>query len=246
MKSVFQSLLMAGSTWLPDPDAIAQQQELFRRSRLAAKQLSTETWMMVGRRGNLGWAGGMGCSWSTTSSRRSRRKSWRPSERSATSRSKFVSIRTAFDPRAGNDTWAKAGGPDIRARNSAQADVDRAYRIPNMGPRPTQGSRCRWSRSPTTSRYTRTATRSTSSTCPAPTDGDAIIHFRTSNVIHRATRSSTMLFPVPRNSSGGHRDGMSDAVDPRAGWRRQHELIPGHGPLGTRPKLTAYRSMIRR
>jgi cyclase len=80
---------------------------------------------------------------------------------------------------------------------------------------------------------------------PAHTDGDAIIQFRTANVVHMGDTFFNGLYPFIDVSSGGNIDGMIGACDivlklVDAGTK----IIPGHGPLGTREDLAAYRAML--
>ncbi len=69
----------------------------------------------------------------------------------------------------------------------------------------------------------------------AHTDGDVVVHFTGSDVIHMGD-----VF-----GSGGTVDGMVAAVDRAlalAGPKTR--VIPGHGPLATRDDLAAYREML--
>lgn len=80
---------------------------------------------------------------------------------------------------------------------------------------------------------------------PAHTDGDAIVHFPRSNVIHTGDIFFNGLYPFIDGSSGGSVAGMLQAVDQvlalaNAGTR----IIPGHGPLASRADLVAYRTML--
>jgi glyoxylase-like metal-dependent hydrolase (beta-lactamase superfamily II) len=79
----------------------------------------------------------------------------------------------------------------------------------------------------------------------AHTDGDAIVHFRTSDVIHMGDVYFNTTYPFIDTSSGGTIDGVIAAVDrvlDLAGDRTR--IIPGHGPLASKSDLEGYRKML--
>jgi cyclase len=79
----------------------------------------------------------------------------------------------------------------------------------------------------------------------AHTDGDVIVHFRKSNVIHMGDTFFNTLYPFIDTSSGGTIDGMVAAVDRALAISNDStKFIPGHGPMGTRANLQAYRNML--
>jgi len=79
----------------------------------------------------------------------------------------------------------------------------------------------------------------------AHTDGDAIVHFRTSNVIHLGDVFFNKLYPFIDTSSGGAIDGVIAACDKVLAMAGDNtKLIPGHGPLATKADLKAYRDML--
>src|SRR5258706_2508891 len=74
----------------------------------------------------------------------------------------------------------------------------------------------------------------------AHTDGDVIIHFRNSNVIHMGDTFFNKLYPFIDTSSGGTIDGMIAAVDKGLALGNDStKYIPGHGPLATKSDLQA-------
>ncbi len=80
---------------------------------------------------------------------------------------------------------------------------------------------------------------------PAHTDGDAIVQFKKSNVIHMGDTFFNKLYPFIDLSSGGSVDGMIAAVDGVLSVANNDaKIIPGHGPLGTKTDLQAYRDML--
>ncbi len=79
----------------------------------------------------------------------------------------------------------------------------------------------------------------------AHTDGDAIVHFKTSDVIHMGDIFFNQLYPFIDTSSGGSVDGVIAAADrglELAGEKTK--IIPGHGPLASKADLKAYRDML--
>ena len=80
---------------------------------------------------------------------------------------------------------------------------------------------------------------------PAHTDGDAVIWWRHANVIHAGDTFWNGLYPLIDLSSGGSVDGMVGAADRMlALCDSATKVIPGHGPLGDRAALKAFRDML--
>ena len=79
----------------------------------------------------------------------------------------------------------------------------------------------------------------------AHTDGDSIVHFRKSNVIHMGDTFFNRLYPFIDSSSGGSVEGVLAAVDRALKIAGDDtRIIPGHGPLATKADLKAYRDML--
>jgi glyoxylase-like metal-dependent hydrolase (beta-lactamase superfamily II) len=79
----------------------------------------------------------------------------------------------------------------------------------------------------------------------AHTDGDLIVHFRRSDVVHMGDVFFNGMYPFIDLGSGGSPDGVIAAMDrviALAG--EQTRIIPGHGPLATRGDLLAHRTML--
>jgi cyclase len=79
----------------------------------------------------------------------------------------------------------------------------------------------------------------------AHTDGDTIVHFAKSDVIHMGDAFFNKMYPFIDTSSGGTVAGVLAAADrvlKTAGDKTK--IIPGHGPLGTKADLKAYRDML--
>jgi len=80
---------------------------------------------------------------------------------------------------------------------------------------------------------------------PAHTDGDAIIYWRHANVVHMGDTYFNGRYPLIDLSSGGSVDGMIGAADQVLAFAdADTKIIPGHGPLGDRESLRAYRDML--
>jgi glyoxylase-like metal-dependent hydrolase (beta-lactamase superfamily II) len=77
------------------------------------------------------------------------------------------------------------------------------------------------------------------------TDGDAIVHFRTSNVIHMGDVFFNGWYPFIDTSSGGTPDGVIAAADRALALADDStRIIPGHGPVSSKAELKAYRDML--
>ncbi len=80
---------------------------------------------------------------------------------------------------------------------------------------------------------------------PAHTDGDIFFHFRKANVLHTGDLFFNGTYPNIDSSSGGWVGGMVAAADVILGVVDANtRIIPGHGPIGTRDDLKAFRSML--
>jgi len=80
---------------------------------------------------------------------------------------------------------------------------------------------------------------------PAHTDGDSIIHFVEADVLHMGDLFFNGSYPYIDVSSGGRIGGVVSAAErvlKAAGDRTR--LIPGHGPVGTKADLEAYRDVV--
>lgn len=79
----------------------------------------------------------------------------------------------------------------------------------------------------------------------AHTDGDAIVHFTRSDVIHMGDVLWNGMYPFIDTSSGGTVAGMIAAVDRVLALATDRtRIIPGHGPLAGKADLLAYRHML--
>jgi cyclase len=79
----------------------------------------------------------------------------------------------------------------------------------------------------------------------AHTDGDALVKFRRANVLHMGDTWFNGGYPFIDLSSGGTIDGYIAALDRGLALSDADTMIvPGHGPLGDRAKLQAYRDAL--
>jgi hypothetical protein len=81
---------------------------------------------------------------------------------------------------------------------------------------------------------------------PAHTDGDTLIHWTKSNVIHMGdTFFNKVTFPFVDLNSGGNVRGVVKAADIAIALANdQTKIVPGHGPVATKADLQAYRDMV--
>lgn len=80
---------------------------------------------------------------------------------------------------------------------------------------------------------------------PAHTDGDLFVHYTVRDVIHTGDLFNNGFYPNIDASSDGWIGGMIAAADlilKVAGPKTK--IIPGHGPVGTRDDLVAFRKML--
>jgi cyclase len=79
----------------------------------------------------------------------------------------------------------------------------------------------------------------------AHTDGDTIIHFRKSNVIHMGDTFFNGFYPFIDFSSGGTPDGLIACADRVLSIADDKtKIIPGHGPMSNKVELKVYRDMV--
>ena len=79
----------------------------------------------------------------------------------------------------------------------------------------------------------------------AHTDGDSIIHFKKANVVHTGDIFFNGFYPFIDGAHGGSLRGTIAAVDVILGITdASSKIIPGHGPLGDKAQLQAYRDML--
>lgn len=79
----------------------------------------------------------------------------------------------------------------------------------------------------------------------AHTDGDLIVHFRNSDVVHMGDVFFNGNYPFIDGSAGGSPDGVIAAMDRVLALATDTtRIIPGHGPLASKTDLKAQRDML--
>lgn len=80
---------------------------------------------------------------------------------------------------------------------------------------------------------------------PGHTDGDVVIHFRKSNVIHMGDLYFNGFYPYICISSGGSINFMIDVINQILPMiNNKTRVIPGHGPLSNKDELKEYLDML--
>jgi glyoxylase-like metal-dependent hydrolase (beta-lactamase superfamily II) len=80
---------------------------------------------------------------------------------------------------------------------------------------------------------------------PAHTDTDISIHFAKADVLHLGDLFFNGMYPFIDASTGGNITGMIAAADGALKFvDARTKVVPGHGPIGDRTALTAYRDML--
>jgi glyoxylase-like metal-dependent hydrolase (beta-lactamase superfamily II) len=80
---------------------------------------------------------------------------------------------------------------------------------------------------------------------PAHTDGDTVVHFEKSDVVHMGDLFFNGMYPFIDVSTGGSFEGMIAAADKVAAMiGSDTKIIPGHGPVADRAALATYREML--
>jgi len=80
---------------------------------------------------------------------------------------------------------------------------------------------------------------------PAHTDTDIYIHFTSGDVLHIADIWFNGFYPLIDDSSGGNINGMVTASERALALAGpKTKIVPGHGPLGDKSGLQAYRDML--
>ena len=82
-------------------------------------------------------------------------------------------------------------------------------------------------------------------TPPSHTDGDTVVYFPKSNVLHMGDVYASTRYPNIDTESGGSLLGFPAAVDRAlAVIRHDTRVIPGHGPLSNRRELIEFRNVM--
>jgi glyoxylase-like metal-dependent hydrolase (beta-lactamase superfamily II) len=80
---------------------------------------------------------------------------------------------------------------------------------------------------------------------PAHTDGDAVIYFKSANVVHAGDLFFSGIYPFIDAGSGGSMEGVIAGVDQVLDRIDDNKkVIAGHGALGNKADLKAYWDML--
>jgi len=80
---------------------------------------------------------------------------------------------------------------------------------------------------------------------PAHTDGDVIVHFTKANVIHAGDVFINHGYPIVDLSSGGRYEGLIQAADKLLALANDStKIIPGHGPVGGKADVAAWKALL--
>jgi cyclase len=79
----------------------------------------------------------------------------------------------------------------------------------------------------------------------AHTDGDAIVHFKKTNIVHMGDTYFNGFYPFIDLSSGGTAEGVVASADRVLALSDDKtRIIPGHGPMSNKAELKVFRDML--
>ena len=228
--------------------ALAQQQD-FSKVEIKAEKLSATTWMLTGAGGNLGLSVGEDSAFLVDDQFAPLTPKIEAEVKKLTANPIRFVVNTHwhFDHTGGNENLGKAGAvivshENVRRRMSNEQFIE--FLNMKMRPEPRVAL-------PSVT-FTRDVTFHQNGdeihvfhVPAAHTDGDAIVHFKTSDVIHMGDVFFNRIYPFIDTSSGGTIDGVIAAVDRVLELSSDKtRIIPGHGPLASKADLQAYRDML--
>ena len=152
-----------------------------------------------------------------------------------------------FDHTGGNENFGKGGvvivaHENVRRRMSAEQFMTS---FPNVVPASPSGALPVVTFTDAVTFYYNGDSISAFHVPPAHTDGDVIVWFRHANVIHMGDTFFNGRYPLVDLASGGSSDGFITAADRVLALADANtKVIPGHGPLGDRVALQAFRTMM--
>jgi glyoxylase-like metal-dependent hydrolase (beta-lactamase superfamily II) len=80
---------------------------------------------------------------------------------------------------------------------------------------------------------------------PAHTDGDIVVYFKQADVLVLGDTFWNGIYPFIDNAHGGSIDGAIAAANEALAMCTDHTIVvPGHGPIGNRAQLMAFRDML--
>jgi cyclase len=232
--------------WLLAGAAGAQQD--FSKVEIQAQKLSENVYMLTGAGGNIGLSIGADATFmvddqfaplSPRIQAAIAKLTWQPV--------KFLlNTHWHFDHTGGNENFGKAGAiimahENVRKRMSTEGFIEFLGMKTKVEPRQALPAVT----------FTRDMTLHINGeevhvmhVAGAHTDGDAIVHFRKSGVVHMGDTFFNRLNPFIDTSSGGTVEGVIAAADRILSMSEELKIIPGHGPLASKADLRAYRDML--
>lgn len=230
-------------------DGMASAQQDYARVEIKAEQLAPTTWMLTGAGGNLGLSAGEDGAFLVDDQFAPLTTRIEAAVAKVTAKPIRFVINTHwhFDHTGGNENLGKAGAlivahENVRKRMSTEQFIEFLNMKIKTEPRGAL---------PVVT-FTRDVTFHLNGdeiaifhVPAAHTDGDGIVHFRRSDVVHMGDVYFNGMYPFIDTSSGGSAEGVIAAVDRvLAIATDKTRIIPGHGPLATRAHLRAYRDML--
>jgi cyclase len=160
---------------------------------------------------------------------------------------RLVNTHWHFDHTGGN-TYFGSSGVTIIAQENVKRQLSSAKDVPFVGLRdghypPEALPVLTYSGSMTLNQGSQTLTLENYGS--AHTNGDTVIYITSANVEVVGDIFSNHFYPIIDLSSGGSIDGMIHALDRiLAQTDEQTRIVPGHGPIASRPDLLQYRDML--
>ena len=243
----FSSILSIGAAALVAAPALAQQD--FSKVEIQTDKLSDTVYMMTGSGGNLGVSAGEDGVFAIDD----QFAALTPKIQAAIAKVSSKPVRFVlnthwhFDHTGGNENLGKAGAivvaqENVRKRLSTDGFI--AFLGMKTKAEPSVALPVVTFRSDVTFQLNGEEIRAFHAP-RAHTDGDTIVHFVKSDVIHTGDTFFNGLYPFVDTSSGGTVAGVLAAADrvlKLAGDRTK--IIPGHGPLASKADLKTYRDML--
>jgi glyoxylase-like metal-dependent hydrolase (beta-lactamase superfamily II) len=159
----------------------------------------------------------------------------------------LVNTHWHFDHADGNE-WVHAAGADILAHENTKKRLSSAQRVEDWlfdFPAAPPGAIPSHVFTDTQSLNFDDSTLALKYYGPAHTDGDISVYFAEADVLHTGDTFWNGIYPFIDYSTGGSIDGAIRAAEANLTMARDTTIvIPGHGPIGNRTQLQAFRDML--
>lgn len=249
MRSSIRRLSLAAIACLAGAGSVSAQQQDFSAVEITTTKLSPTLYMLVGEGGNIGVSAGPDGVYLIDDQ-------YAPLSEKILSAVKAISdkpvryvVNTHWhgDHTGGNENMGKAGATII-AHDAVRTRMARGQEMPlfkNVVPPAPPAALPVVTFSDKASLHLNGETANLIHVAPAHTDGDVIIHWPASNVIHMGDTFFNGIFPFIDAGSGGKLSGMIEAVETVLALAGDEtKIIPGHGPLADRGDLTRFHEML--